>query len=107
MSDLSPVDRAQFLALMVDLSDRDAIGAEAFELAVEVTAQTPAPWADTDPQAAEHWLLVHGASPTAAAANAPEFELSMRALVGIANGYPVQDFAEIAAWLGEINGEDQ
>jgi hypothetical protein len=101
---LSYTDRAYFLALVADLAEGDEIAEATVALAIEMTAGTPAPWADTDPQATEHWLLVHGANPQKAAAEAARFELLMRALVGVSLGRPVETFAEIATWLTRIIG---
>lgn len=99
---LSYTDRATFLALMRDVDNEDEIQAATFAVALELTAGSPAPWADTDPRATEHWLLVHGANPQWAAAEAAKFELMMRTCVGISLGRPVETFAEIATWLAEL-----
>lgn len=101
---LSYTDRAYFLALVADMAEGDEVAEATVALAIEMTADAPAPWAATDPQAAEHWLIVHGATPVTAAANAARFELLMRALVGITLGRPVENFGEIAAWIARITG---
>jgi hypothetical protein len=116
------VERAEFLAAVQSVSEGDEIAAACFRLMVEMETKIPAPWAETDPfaaefylvargaspVAAEFYLVARGASPVAAAANAVEFEVNMRAVVGLANGRPVTDFQEIADWIAaNVDGDDQ
>jgi hypothetical protein len=100
------VERAEFLAAVQSVSEGDEIAAACFRLMVEMETKIPAPWAETDPFAAEFYLVARGASPAAAAANAVEFEVNMRAVVGLADGRPVTAFQEIADWIA-ANVDDQ
>ncbi|MCQ4043847.1 hypothetical protein ACFOSC_26640 [Streptantibioticus rubrisoli] len=102
------VDRAKFLAAVQDLAQGDEIARASVDLMVEIESQIPAPWAESDPLIAERYLAARGASPTAAAANAAEFELHMRALVALATGKPVTEFSQIAEWIEQnIDGGAQ
>lgn len=98
---ISLVERAQFLAAVKDLGEGDEIAAATFNLIVEVESQTAAPWADTDPFAAEMYLVGRGADPQAAAANAAEFELQFRAIVVMHTGRRAESFQDIATWIAD------
>ncbi|MER7927030.1 hypothetical protein ABTY96_28390 [Streptomyces sp. NPDC096057] len=96
---LSYVERAEFLATVRDLGVGDEIAAATFDLMVEMESSTPAPWADSDPHAAELYLVSRGADPVAAAENAAEFEVNFRAIIAMGTGKPVREFREIADWI--------
>jgi hypothetical protein len=98
------VMRANFLATVKDMGEGDEIADAMFRLVCEVEEQLPAPWADSDPFAAERWLAAHGASPAMAAKNAAEFEISARALVALKLGRPVETFDELAQVFEEVLG---
>lgn len=98
---LSYVERAQFLAAVQEMGEGDEIAAATFALFREMESTTPAPWAATDPFAAERYLAARGAAPAVAAENAAEFELNFRALIAMATGEPVRDFQQITAWITE------
>ncbi|MFF7180166.1 hypothetical protein [Streptomyces sp. NPDC008121] len=99
MTPLTSTERAQFYAAAHHLGHGDAIRHEAFMLVVEVMAQDPSPWHESDPFAAERYLAGRGATPAVAAERAAAFELSMRALYGLATGTIATSFDEVAAWL--------
>lgn len=99
MNDLTHIERAQFLAAVNGLGEGDEIQQAAFELLCEIEDKTPAPWSQSDPFAAERYLAARGATPRAAAANAGHFELSMRALYGLATGARAQSFQDLADWI--------
>ncbi|TKA11734.1 hypothetical protein [Actinacidiphila oryziradicis] len=104
------VERANFLAIAkeTDLGEGDEIAAATVDLMVEMETRIPAPWADTDPFVAERYLAARGASPAAATANAAEFEISMRALVGLGTGKPAETFDDIARWIEtHVDGGEQ
>ncbi|MFF2385184.1 hypothetical protein [Streptomyces sp. NPDC058108] len=98
---MSHVERVQFLATVRDLGEGDEIQAATFDLFVDMAASTPPPWTDTDPHAAELYLVSRGADPQAAAENAAEFETNFRAIVAMSTGEPVHDFQQIADWITE------
>lgn len=100
------LDRAKFLAIVKDADAGDDVAKASFDLCVEMSRQVPAPWADTDPLAAERYLAARGASLEAAAANGRTFEARMRALIGLSTGKDPQTFAEIADWIAN-NVDDQ
>lgn len=93
------LERARFLATVKDLGDRDQIPTMAFALVLELTEEYPAPWAESDPLAAERYLAARGASPAAAAANARAFEEQMRALFALHTGRYAETFDELADWI--------
>ena len=99
MKDLTYTERAQFLVAVRDMGEGDAIPEACLQLVTEAESETAAPWAQTDPFAAERYLAARGATPKAAAANAAEFELSMRALYALATGQRAQSFQDLAAWI--------
>ncbi|MEV0183845.1 hypothetical protein AB0I54_31855 [Streptomyces sp. NPDC050625] len=99
MSDLTYIERAQFLATVQGMGEGDEIPQAAFELVREAESETAAPWAQSDPLAAERYLAARGATPKAATANAAEFELSMRALYALAKGTRAQSFQDLADWI--------
>ncbi|MFH8805510.1 hypothetical protein ACH4F6_39215 [Streptomyces sp. NPDC017936] len=99
MSDLSYTERAQFLAAVQGMGEGDEIPEACFRLVYEMESETAAPWAQSDPFAAERYLAARGATPKNAAANAAEFEVSMRALYALATGRPAQSFQDIADWI--------
>lgn len=99
MSALTYTERAQFLAAVQSMGDGDEIPAAAFELILEIESATPAPWADSDPLAAERYLVARGASPAAAAANGAEFELKFRAIFALGTGKPAQTFQDLTDWI--------
>ncbi|MER6435464.1 hypothetical protein ABT275_03745 [Streptomyces sp. NPDC001185] len=96
---ISFVERAQFLAAVKDMGEGDEIPDAAFQLFREIESQTSAPWAQSDPFAAERYLAGRGATLENAAANAAEFELSFRALYALATGKAAQSFEDIANWI--------
>ncbi len=98
---LSYTERAQFLAAVVEMAEGEEIAAATFDLMVEMESNTPAPWADTDPHAAEIYLVSRGADPVVAAENAAEFEVKFRALIAMGTGEPVREFQQIADWIAE------
>ncbi|PKT67559.1 hypothetical protein CW362_39805 [Streptomyces populi] len=99
MSDLTYTERAQFLATVQGMGEGDEIQEAAFQLILEIESQTPAPWAQSDPFAAERYLAARGASPAAAARNAAGFEVRFRALVALGTGRPAERFEDIADWI--------
>lgn len=99
MKPLTYTERAQFLAAVQGLGQGEEIQDAALGLLVEFESTSPAPWAGTDPFAAERYLAGRGATPKAAAANAAEFELQTRALYALATGKPAQSFEELADWI--------
>lgn len=99
MKPLSYTERAQFLAAVHDMGQGAEIQDAALRLLVEFEAESPAPWADTDPFAAERYLAGRGAALEVAAANAAEFELHTRALYALTTGKPAQTFQELADWI--------
>ncbi|TKA13204.1 hypothetical protein [Actinacidiphila oryziradicis] len=104
------VERATFLAMAKEtgMDNGDEIAAATVELMIEIETRTPAPWADSDPFAAERYLASRGASPAAATANAAEFEVSMRALTALGTGKPAETFDDIVRWIAEhVDGDDQ
>jgi hypothetical protein len=101
---ISYTDRALFLAAVKDLGEGDEIPAATFQLFLEMEASTPAPWAETDPHAAEMYLVARGADPAAAAENAAEFEVNFRAIVAMGTGEPVREFQQIADWIADHVG---
>ncbi|MFG3235008.1 hypothetical protein ACGFZG_25030 [Streptomyces antibioticus] len=98
---MSYTERALFLAAVKDLGEGDEIMAATYDLFVDMAASTPAPWADTDPHAAELYLVSRGTDPAVAAAGAAEFEVNFRAIVAMGTGEPVHDFRQIADWIAE------
>ncbi|MET7890624.1 hypothetical protein [Streptomyces mirabilis] len=96
---ISFVERAQFLATVKDMGEGDEIQEAAFQLIVDIESQTPAPWAETDPFAAERYLAARGTTPDLAAANAAEFELKFRALYALGTGKPANTFQDITDWI--------
>lgn len=100
---LTYIERAAFLAAVKDIGEGDEIADATLDLIIEMTAGTSAPWADTDPLAAERWLVAQGATPERALANAEYFELHMRALVALTLGRPVETFAEIADFVARLD----
>ncbi|MFE7947377.1 hypothetical protein [Streptomyces sp. NPDC057426] len=99
MNPLTHTERAQYFAAVHNMGHGEEIRDQAFMLAVEVMAQTPAPWDETEPFAAERYLAARGATPSAAAQNAIGFELGMRALHALATGSIAMSFEEIARWI--------
>lgn len=99
MNDLTYTERAQFLAAVQEMGEGDEIAEASFRLILEIESQIPAPWAASDPFAAERYLASRGAGPAVAAANAAEFELKFRALIALETGEPVRTFEEIADWI--------
>jgi len=93
---------AEFLTVVQPLGVGDEISAAAYRLVRQMMLDTPAPWADTDPLAAERWLAAHGASPAVAARNAAEFEVSARALVALKLGCPVLSFDVLAEHFADF-----
>ncbi|MFE3495301.1 hypothetical protein ACFXOS_19880 [Streptomyces sp. NPDC059175] len=99
MNALTHTERAQFLATVQHLGQGEEIQEAALRLVIELEAEHPAPWAETDPFAAERYLASRGATPKAAASNAAEFELQARALYTLATGKPAQSFQDIVDWF--------
>ncbi|GFH38877.1 hypothetical protein [Streptomyces pacificus] len=99
MNALTHIERAQFLAAVQDLGQDEEIQEAARRLVLEIEAESPAPWAESDPFAAERYLASRGATPKAAASNAAEFELQSRALYALATGKLAQSFQDIANWF--------
>lgn len=98
----------QFLALrrrsyevlaMPEGDDRNEAG---YELAKDLIG-VRAPWADSDPGAAERWLVSRGASVDQAIANAAEFEHGVRALYALRYQHQPATFEALAAYLDEIH----
>jgi hypothetical protein len=103
---ISFLERAQFLAAVKPMGEGDEIAEATFNLMVEMESNTPAPWADTDPHAAELYLVSRGAAPATAAENAAEFEVNLRALIAMATGEPARDFQQITDWIAEhVDGD--
>lgn len=98
---ISFLERALFLAAVKPMGEGDEIAEATFNLMVEMESNTPAPWAETDPHAAELYLVARGADPVAAAENAAEFEINFRAIVAMSTGEPARDFQQIADWIAE------
>ncbi|WP_306186926.1 hypothetical protein [Streptomyces sp. MK5] len=101
MNDLTYTERARFLAAVQDMGEGDEIPEAAYQLIREIEADTAAPWAQSDPLAAERYLAARGATAENAAANAAEFELSFRALYALATGKPAQSFQDIVDWIAK------
>ncbi|MFI6105808.1 hypothetical protein [Streptomyces sp. NPDC051310] len=99
MNPLTYTERAQFLAAVNGLGEGSEIQDAALRLVAEVAAETPAPWAEPDPLAAERYLAARGATPTAAAQNAAEFEVNLRAIYAIATGKFAESFEDLARWI--------
>ncbi|MEU6098012.1 hypothetical protein [Streptomyces sp. NPDC047079] len=99
MNDLTYMERAQFLVAVQAMGEGDEIPEASYQLLREIESETAAPWAQSDPFAAERYLAAKGATPKAAAANAAEFELSMRALYALATGARAQSFQDLADWI--------
>lgn len=99
MSSSERIERAKFFAAVHELGEGDEIPQAALDLVCETEAETPAPWVQSDPFAAERYLAARGATPKAATANAAEFELSMRALYALATGQRAQTFQELTDWI--------
>ncbi|MET8765824.1 hypothetical protein [Streptomyces sp. NPDC004658] len=99
MSSSERIERAKFLAAVHELGQGDEIPQAALDLVCEAEAEISAPWAQSDPFAAERYLAARGATPKAATANAVEFELSMRALYALATGRRAETFQELADWI--------
>lgn len=99
MKDLTNIERARFLAAVHDMGEGDEIPEACLQLVVEIESELAAPWEQSDPFAAERYLAGRGATPKAAAANAAEFELSMRALYALATGKRAQSFQDLADWI--------
>ncbi|MFJ1808512.1 MULTISPECIES: hypothetical protein [unclassified Streptomyces] len=99
MKDLTYIERAQFLVAVRDMGEGDEIPEACFQLVSETESEVEAPWAQSNPFAAERYLAARGATPKAAAANAAEFELSMRALYALATGQRAQSFQDLADWI--------
>lgn len=101
---LSPLERMQFLAAVQPITEVEELAEAALPIAVEVLGEEPAPWAVSDPLAAERYLAARGATPDVASdtANAAEFELTMRALYALYFGRPPQAFAQLAEWVDAL-----
>ncbi|MFE7927820.1 hypothetical protein ACFU6S_03645 [Streptomyces sp. NPDC057456] len=99
MKDLTYIERARFLVAVRDMGEGNEIPEACFQLTVESESEVTAPWAQSDPFAAERYLAARGATPKAAAANAAEFEISMRALYALATGERAQSFQDLADWI--------
>ncbi|MFF1702576.1 hypothetical protein [Streptomyces sp. NPDC058252] len=99
MNDLTYTERAQFLAAVQDMGEGYEIPEASFQLLREVESEAVAPWAQSDPFAAERYLASRGATPKNAAANAAEFELSMRALYALATGKRPESFQDLTDWI--------
>ncbi|MFD5370792.1 hypothetical protein [Streptomyces sp. NPDC127103] len=99
MNPLTHTERAQYFAAVHSLGYGDTVRDAAFRLAVEVVSENPAPWAETEPFAAERYLSGRGASPVAASSNAVEFETCMRVLFELANGVGPTTFEELTQWV--------
>ncbi|MGW6243833.1 hypothetical protein [Streptomyces roseolus] len=99
MNPLTHTERAQYFAAVHNLGHGEEIRDEAFMLAVQVMAETPAPWGETEPFAAERYLAARGATPTAASENAISFEICMRALQALATGNIAMTFDELTRWI--------
>lgn len=85
-------------------------GDERNEAAVELTKRMidpRAPWADTDPEVAARWLAARGADVDQALAGAAEFEHAGRALFALQHGREAETFAELAAYVAEVEARSQ
>ncbi|MFJ9020770.1 hypothetical protein ACIRPU_12420 [Streptomyces sp. NPDC102259] len=101
MKGLTYTERAQFLVVVHDMGEGDEIPEACFQLLSKAESDVEAPWARSEPFAAERYLAARGATPKAAAANAAEFELSMRALYALATGERAQSFQDLADWIAK------
>lgn len=95
------LEKAEFLSAVKDLGHGTEIPDAALALTVDVTRSAPSPWGSSDPFAAERYLAGRGLAPALAASNAAEFEIQMRALVGVSLGRPVGSFNEITDWVAK------
>lgn len=80
----------------------DARNEAAFELTKRMIGPR-APWADDDPEVAARWLAARGAGIDRALAGAVEFEHSTRALYAMQHGRDAETFAELAAYMDEVD----
>ncbi|MFM9652790.1 hypothetical protein [Streptomyces galilaeus] len=101
MNDLTHIERARFLVAVQGMGEGDEIPEACFHLLSETESEVEAPWVRSDPFAAERYLAARGATPKAAAANASEFEVSMRALYALATGERAQSFQDLADWIAK------
>lgn len=99
MNPLTHTEHAQYFAAVHRMGHGEEIRDDAFVLAVQVMAETPAPWSETEPFATERYLSARGATPTAASENATSFEICMRALHALATGSIAMTFDELACWI--------
>lgn len=97
-----------FLALRRDafavsaMPDGDDRNEAAYQLARQIIGPQ-SQWADTDPAAAERWLVSRGASVDQALAGAGEFEWATRALFALEYQHDAPTFEALAAYLDRIH----
>lgn len=88
--------KVRLIAPLVNDENRWAASDAFYEMAKEVMALSPAPWADEDPTAAERYLIGRGARPEVARKSAAEFELNFRTLYAIEYQREASSFEDIA-----------
>lgn len=95
-------DEATFLSAFAGIGDRHALAESCLATVRAALAESPAPWADTHPNGTALYLLDHGGQLDRIAEYGADFELTMRAIYGLAHRRFPETFDEFAAWLDTV-----
>lgn len=96
-------ERAELIRSLANDVNREQTSGAVFELAKRAMAMTAPAWSDSDPMAAEQYLISRGAKRETAAKNAAEFELSFRALYALRFLADPSTFEDLARFADEVS----